>query len=366
MANEELGSWRPDWVVPPGEILLDALTERGMTQSELARRTGRPIKTINEIAHGKAAITAETALQFERVLGISAAFWHGAETTFRDQLARRNELEVLRNSGAWANEFPIDDLKKVGMLSDQLPDADLVASILQFFCVSSPTAWEKTWLNPRASFRSSTAFAADPKAVSSWLRWGEIEAQKIEAPPFNKSAFRSVLANVSKRSQFEPIDHAIGALQAECAQTGVIIQITPEFKGCRVSGATRWIGGNPLIQLSCRYKSDDHFWFTFLHEAAHALQAFRSRAFLDVAPYDATSNELEEQRANDFARDTLLDPQQIAEFVAVGDFSEAAVRGFAKSQQISPGIVIGRLQREGILKYSQLNRLKKKIQLAFW
>src|SRR6266545_5488766 len=68
-------AWRPDWIVPPGELLVDALADRGMTQAELARRTGRPIKTINEIARGKAAIHPDTALQLEMVLGIPASYW---------------------------------------------------------------------------------------------------------------------------------------------------------------------------------------------------------------------------------------------------------------------------------------------------
>ena len=59
-----------------------------MSQTELAERTGRPKKTINEIVKGKAAITPETALQFERVLGIPAGFWIAREQNYRESLAR--------------------------------------------------------------------------------------------------------------------------------------------------------------------------------------------------------------------------------------------------------------------------------------
>jgi addiction module HigA family antidote len=73
MVTEQRG-WRPDWTVAPGEILLEALEERSMSQSELARRMGRPTKTINEIVNAKAALTPETAIQLERTLGIDASF----------------------------------------------------------------------------------------------------------------------------------------------------------------------------------------------------------------------------------------------------------------------------------------------------
>ena len=69
MIKQNFFLYRPDNVSIPGETLLDLIEERGMTQVELAERTGRPLKTINEIINGKAAITSETAIQFERTLG---------------------------------------------------------------------------------------------------------------------------------------------------------------------------------------------------------------------------------------------------------------------------------------------------------
>ena len=79
----------PDTVSPPGETLQEILEEIGMTQAELAERTGRPEKTIGEIIKGKAAITPETAIRLEQVLGTPAEFWSRREQKFRDWLARR-------------------------------------------------------------------------------------------------------------------------------------------------------------------------------------------------------------------------------------------------------------------------------------
>ena len=75
--------WQPDWSVPPGDVLLEALEERSITQAELARRMGRPLKTINEIVKAKAAITPDTAIQLERALGVSAQFWNGLAANYR-------------------------------------------------------------------------------------------------------------------------------------------------------------------------------------------------------------------------------------------------------------------------------------------
>ena len=106
MASDPMSVWQPNWAVPPGEILLEALQDRGMTQSELAQRTARPLKTINEIIRGKAAITAETAIQLERALGISARFWTGLEATYRNSLAQQEAQRELEANASWLDGFP--------------------------------------------------------------------------------------------------------------------------------------------------------------------------------------------------------------------------------------------------------------------
>ena len=76
---------------PPGDTLLETLEVQGISQSELALRMGRPLKTINEIIKGKAAITAETAIQLEKVFKVSARFWMAREANYRMWLARRKK-----------------------------------------------------------------------------------------------------------------------------------------------------------------------------------------------------------------------------------------------------------------------------------
>lgn len=66
------------------KLFFEMLSERGMSQAELARLTSIWKKTINEIINGKAAITPEIALQFERVLAASASFWNNRERHYKE------------------------------------------------------------------------------------------------------------------------------------------------------------------------------------------------------------------------------------------------------------------------------------------
>lgn len=84
-------TYEPDYISPPGETLEDVLEARSMTQAELSDRTGLSRKTVNEIIKGKAPITQNTAISFERVFGIPARFWNNREQGYRHAIARLEE-----------------------------------------------------------------------------------------------------------------------------------------------------------------------------------------------------------------------------------------------------------------------------------
>jgi addiction module HigA family antidote len=77
-----------DWTVHPGEILQEALDERGMSQRYLAFATGYTQKHINQIVKGHTRITVEAALRLERELDISARFWLHAQADYDLDIAR--------------------------------------------------------------------------------------------------------------------------------------------------------------------------------------------------------------------------------------------------------------------------------------
>jgi addiction module HigA family antidote len=366
MANDLTSGWQPDWALAPGEILLEALQDRGMTQAELANRMARPPKTINEIIKGKTAITADTAIQLERTLGISAGFWSGLEARYREHVARQAAREQLEANAGWAEGFPLADLVRHGLIRRGRSGAEKVSELLSYFRISGPEAFDRHWLDPQAAFRSSPAFMASPRAVAAWLRWGEIEAAKAERlPNYDPRGFHEVLVEIRLLTRREPFMQTLDRVKALCASVGVVLVLTPEFKGTHLSGATRWAGGHPIIQLSLRHKSDDHFWFSLFHEAGHVLNAPRRRDFVDPANIEvlgAANADEDEEEANRLARDVLIPPDRYETFVQAGDFGQSAVTAFAQAEGIPAGVVVGRLQRDGrVSPASYLNRLKKPI-----
>jgi addiction module HigA family antidote len=87
--------------IHPGEVLLeDFLEPLGISQYRLARDITVPPRRINEIVHGKRAISADTALRLGRYFSMSERFWLNLQARFdleteRDRLGTRLEKEVV-------------------------------------------------------------------------------------------------------------------------------------------------------------------------------------------------------------------------------------------------------------------------------
>jgi addiction module HigA family antidote len=350
--------YEPDYGTKPGEVLEEYLGAAGMTKAELAARCGRPMKTISEIIHGKAAITPETALQFERVLGRPASLWQNLEANYRLHLAERGERVDLASHAAWAKRFPVRELIDRGDIEQPQNETDLVRKMLRFFAVGTVAGWNASFGGLRVAYRRSPAFKQAPESVTAWLRLGEIQAESIECAPFDRAKFKSALAEIRTLASksFPSVHKRIIEL---CAAAGVAVVFVPELPKTHLSGVARWLSKDKaLIQLSLRHKTSDHAWFSFFHEAGHILLHAKKTIFIDEQGGDR--NEIETE-ANEFAGNLLLPAEAFRRFAHAEDFSTAAIKRFADEQGVAPGIVVGRLQHDDLIKYSEHNDLKERL-----
>ncbi|MBZ5552719.1 MAG: HigA family addiction module antidote protein [Acidobacteriia bacterium] len=351
--------FKPDYAVPPGATLLETIQSLGLSQAELAKRTGRPLKTINEIIKGKAAITAETALQLEHVLALPASFWNNLERNYRQTIASLKEQKSLEAATEWVKRFPVKELTQRGVLSESREGGDLVRAMFQFFGVSSISAWSQVWTAPAASYRRSTAFRACPESTAAWLRLGEVSARKLRLPAFERTVFKQQLGRMRGLMKMRPAALK-RSLTAACRKAGVAVVFVEELPHTSIHGAVRWVGDHPIIQLSCRYKVEDIFWFTFFHEAGHVALHGKRDVFLE----DGAGGNDKEREADAFATTHLIPESQWRRFIVASKFTEPGIRALADSLGISAGIVVGRLQHEGRIPFSRFNYLKKRFDLT--
>lgn len=353
-------TFSPDWISPPGDTILDLLEEHGWKQTELAKRTGYTTKHISLLINGKAPITEDTAIKLERVVGSTAHFWLAREAQYREGLVRMTERNSLKIVADWLKELPLKEMITFGWVRAFADKGEQVAECLRFFGVATVDLWRNEYGEPLAAFRSSDKFDKNAGSVAAWLRQGERSAATLKTEPYERSAFKEALGALRTLTREPAPDIFIPKLIEACAKTGVAVIVEPAPKGCPASGATLWLAQDKaLLMLSLRHKTNDHFWFSFFHEAGHLLRHGKRLRFIEME--GALGNEHEEE-ANEFARDWLIPPQSSRSLAAMQK-SEVAIRALADQLGIAPGIIVGRLQNEGLLRWD--SRLNKSLKVRY-
>lgn len=350
-----LNQFNPDYAVPPGWILEERLEVQGISHAEFARRCGRSPKLISEIISGKAPLEPETALQFEKVLGVDASIWLGIETDYQLHRAREIEAEEAAQKAEWVKAFPVNDLIKRGCFQKPDSEGDAMSKLLAFFGVGSVDAWGVRYSAANVAYRHSQAFDSSETALATWLRLGELNAEQQECADYNETKFKQAVRDI-RGLTCTPIKDALERVTELCNEAGVALAVVRPLPKTALSGAAWWINPRrPIIQLSARHKSDDHLWFSFFHEAAHILLHSKKSIFVDGGKGDDSDFE---EEANEWAANALVPKKAWASFVSGSPNSEQAVRAFADQQGIAPGIIVGMLQHEKRLPWTHLNKLK--------
>ena len=354
-------TYRPDYAVPPGWVLEEHLKSQSLSPAELARRCGRSAKLISEIIAGKAPVEPKTALQFEKVLGLNASIWLGIEARYQLHQAREAEVKETQKASVWAKTFPLKELVKQGVLGKPSSDSDAASNLLAFFGVGSVQVWYIRYEKMKVAYRHSPSFKSDPAALAAWLRLGEIEAEQQECIDYNAARFKRALREIRGLTR-APVVSALEKAQQLCNEAGVALAPVKPFRGTALSGAAWWLNRRKaVIALSARHKMDDHLWFSLFHESAHILLHSKKDIFIDGMNVDEKPTDIEEE-ANQWAANFLIPPNDWKQFVATSPYGERAIRQFADEQGVAPGMVVGRLQHEKHLPWSQSNTLKVRLE----
>ena len=352
---------RQDVPIAPGEQIREILEERGIAQTDFALRLGKSEKFVSQLINGKAPLSYDTAIELERVLGVPASFWNNAESIYRDVLARiRNEHEAAEQ-GEWTKSFPLKAMESKGWIARETKPAQQTEELLSFFGVSSIDAYEKYWgADKRLAARMSTAYTAATPAIAAWLRAGERAAEKIQAEPYKEPVFRQALSDLRGASRLAPSEWC-PLVEARCAAAGVVVVFVPDLPKTRCHAVSWWASRTrAVIQIGLRYKTDDQVWFSLCHEAGHVLLDDRARSGIS----DLNDDPVAEARANQFAADCLIPPAEYSALTSGGKPTIATVDAFAQRIGIAPSILVGRLQRDGVVPYGQMNGLKTKLEWA--
>jgi HTH-type transcriptional regulator/antitoxin HigA len=328
----------PDYAVPAGEYIAEWIDENDMTAAELARRLGVSRKHVSELLRGKVSLSHELAIALENVTAVPARRWNQLEALHQEDRARVAIDATLAAQYERAKAFPLRYLRTLGII--QAPARDKAGTVRQlsaFFGVADLDAWQHSWGEGSVAYRKTAVRTSCPEHLSTWLTVGErCVGDLASLPPFDPNALQRELGALRALTRADAATAPESARQL-LAGVGVVLCFVPPAPGLGVYGATRWLHGHPVVQLSLRGKTDDQLWFTLFHELGHVLLHPHNGLYLS----DATGSA--EDEANAFAADFLISPAD-AERLPRGR-NKDAIRTLAEEIGVSAGVVLGRAQR---------------------
>jgi len=340
-----------DLAIPPGEYLEEVLEDIGLNQAELARRMGRPAQAVNEIIKGEKAITPETSIQLEKVLGVPAYIWTGLESEYRLIKANQVEADKARKEETLLVNFPYLDISKLGLVETTRDPLSKVQNLRRFFGVASlfnlngVKAYEP-------AFRQSTNNDINHEALAAWLRSGALIADEIDCKEYCKETLLSKIPDIRELTLEQEPSVFFPKLQIILKQCGIALVVIPHFKKTHTTGATFWVKKEKaVIMMSLRGSWADIFWFSLFHELGHVLLHDKRTTFLENGASDSAWKKQEDE-ADNFSQKTLIPEKKFQVFVQSMDFSTLSIKKFAESIDIAPGIITGRLHHEKLLSYT--------------
>lgn len=328
-----------DYGVGPGELVRAELDARGLSQAQLAARTGLSTKHINQVLQGVVPLSTSTAILLERTLGVSAELLMAIEAGHRAALGRVKDRKDLAAFKSWFESFPRHILTARDIVAPRAAIEDQIGQLLAFFGVANPGAFERLYAEEALSFRRAQHLKVNVKATALWLRLAEREASGLDAAPYSRKQFVELLADLP-RLTLRPIEEAFPELQQKCAAVGVAVVRVPDVEGARAYAATRWLGpARPVIALTGRGGFEDGFWFTFFHEAGHVVEHPERRSLVHLEGEDGDDMDGGESDANAFAKRILLG--DVDPLVLESAKTVEQVRVLARQLGVHPGIVAG-------------------------
>lgn len=349
-----------DLLTHPGETLQEVLDANGMTQSELASRIGVTAKHINEIIKGKKPISPRTADKLSNVFSLSARFWNNLQKIYDEELeaimSRENiddeEIEIVK-------KLPYQDLVTLRYIDDCAKNNTEKVLLFRKFLGITNLLNVDEYLKTNCLFRKSAKINYDSHTLAIWMKICELETKNIPIKELNLEKLKTYLPEI-KSLMFEEVNSAINKIKKILSECGIAFAVVRNLRGAPVQGYIKKLADKIILCLTIRNKYSDIFWFTLFHELGHLFTSSIETWYLDFLDQESKA----EEKANAFANKILIDNKIYKLFISTGNFSKQKIIEYAEKMKVKPGILVGRLQHDGYIRYNMYNDLRDKYEWA--
>lgn len=302
--------------------------EKNLSLYEFAVRIGRAKNLVYAWAKAEIALAELDIFYMHRVLG----------------LVDENILHYGNSDQDFAEGFPFRALVSRGFLDkdSNLPKHE---QLFQFFQIGSKSAFEKAYLSSNSPIVSVDFSESDfPKIYAAWYRCGELLDAKEEKNLFSAKGLdilRKKLLNLSYLKEENFLEKALEL----CKKFGISLVFVPSFPQAFSGSVGVFKNSKPLLIFSERYANEILF-LEMLFEALEFFETEKTGMFVkDIAGLK------ENQEYKKKADDKLLSEFRECQILAVGDYSERAVKFFSKEFKLPSAIIARRLQKLNRMGY---------------
>lgn len=340
--------------IPPGATIKEQLSYKGMTQKEFSVRMSMSEKHISKLINGEVQLTPDVAERLELVLDVPARFWNNLEAIYREKIAKakaENEMEADINI---AKNLPYAEMAKFGWVPETRNSVARVTNLRKFFRVVSLPVLENSQINKIACRRLAISEKSD-FALMAWANKVKLIADGISTAPIDIKKLSRSLQEIRKMTNQTP-EQFCEPLKDLLASCGIALVFLPHLKGSFLHGATFLNGNKIVLGLTARGDNADKFWFSLFHELAHITLGHIEKA--------GEITEQDERAADFWACDILIPQRDLDTFLLSNTPSRQSICTFANDIGVAPGIVVGRLQFEKKIRFSDFNDLKEHYEIA--
>lgn len=341
----------------PGYYLKEIVDASGLTQEDFAKRLDTTPKNLSLILRGEQTLSIDISMKLSRMTGTSINYWLNLQNIYDSLIAEFKSEEELSKERAVFKYFDYKYFRDNFGLPDLPRQKDeQIKRVRTFLNVATLTVFAKQ--DMAVSFRTSVKGLNEGNITKAniMVQIAVNEALKINAPKFNRKNFENsakyALSLTRDHKTFYPL------IYDAFLKAGVIFIILPNISGSKTNGATKKIGDNIMLMVNDRRLNADSFWFTLFHEIGHIMNGDYGISF------EKESGELEES-ADKYAEDALIPPEAYQAFLQDNKFDLQSIRIFAEQIDRDPGIVLGRLQNDGIIRHDDwtMNALRHKYRV---
>ena len=343
---------KPFFIATPADYIKEQIEVRNWTQEDLADVLGLSIQTVNKLLKNKSSITVDVAKSLGKAFDQTPQYWLNLDNIYRLHLREDTLADdaVAIRSKLYA-ALPINEMAKRRWINK----SNLIDSVIQFFkCKRIEDILESNIVG--LVFRKSEIFEDrfDANAASCWFQMAKNTSETIEVPPYDVDK----LTELSNKLYTYTVNNDLSAFLDDLTSCGVRFFVLPHLPKTYIDGAAFYLGKNPTLVYTARYKRMDNFWFVVAHEIAHILRHLNPKMWYIIETN--AINQMEQEANEDAAR--MLHHKEILNNLGRIDYlTSPQIIEASKQIGVHPCITVGALSRVKDSYYKRLQEFNEDI-----